>query len=97
VLKIYKLLKLNLPIEVKTQGRSPFGVNIKEIKVVPESVSVIVPSIIPSEKLKITTEPINLREIRETKVITPKLILPDEVRFADDKLPEVKVIIEVEE
>ncbi|MEM7816758.1 MAG: hypothetical protein QXZ20_02475, partial [Candidatus Aenigmatarchaeota archaeon] len=93
---IYRIISLEVPIELNIIGKPPFGVNIKEIKVSPEKISILVPSIIPKEKIKIITEPINLKFIRETTVFTPQIILPEEARFQNDKPPEVKVEVVVE-
>ncbi|PIP21207.1 MAG: hypothetical protein COX40_00685 [Candidatus Omnitrophica bacterium CG23_combo_of_CG06-09_8_20_14_all_40_11] len=95
-LKVYRMISLDIPIEVNTQGRPPSDVKINQIRTVPEKVQVLIPSIIPQDKIKITTEPIDLKSITETTTLTPKFIIPPEVRFQDDKYPEIKVIIEVE-
>lgn len=95
-LKIYKMITLDVPIEVKTSGRVSFGLALRNIEVHPQTVSIVVPSIIPRQQIKIVTEDIDLRSIRETEVLTPKLIVPREVRFVDDKYPEVKVTVEIE-
>jgi diadenylate cyclase len=95
-LKVYRLISLNVPIEINTQGRPPSDVKITQIKTVPEKVQVLIPSIIPQDQIKISTEPIDLKSIIQTTTLTPKLNIPSEARLPDDKYPEVKVIIEVE-
>lgn len=95
-LKVYRMISLNIPIEVNTYGRPLSGVKITQIKTVPEKLQVLIPSIIPQDKIKITTEPIDLKLITETTALTPKLVIPSEVRLQDDKYPDIKVIIEVE-
>ena len=94
-LKVYRMIPLNIPIQVKTRGRVPSKVKIVQIKTLPEKVQVLIPSTTAQDKIKITTEPIDLREITETTTLIPKLIIPPEVRFQDDKYPEIKVIVEV--
>ena len=95
-LLVYRLISLNVPVELKTESRPPKGINIFQIKVEPDQVQVIAPSITPPDKLKITAETIDLKSITETKTFIPKLIIPTEIRFPQDKIPEVKVTIEVE-
>ena len=95
-LRVYKMISVTIPIEIKTNGRAPSGVTIKEMKVEPQSVSVRIPDIIDRGKISITTEPIELKLITETTILAPKLIIPPEVRFSGDKPPEVKITIEVE-
>lgn len=96
-LQIYKMIDFNVPIEVETSGRIPSGFTLKDIRVVPQAVSIVIPSIISRKDIKIITETIDLRKIKETQELTPKLIVPDDVRFVEDKYPDVKVIIEIEE
>lgn len=94
--KVYRMISINIPIQVKTQGRLPSGVTIRQIKVEPEQIQVLAPSIIPPEKLMITTEVIELKSITETVTLAPKLIISPEIRFSQDKPPEVKVTLEIE-
>jgi len=93
-LKVYKMIPRSIPIEVKTNGRPPSRIKIREIKVEPKEVSIIVPS--NQGKVAITTEPIDLKSITETITLSPKLIIPPGIRFPEGKPPEIKVTIEVE-
>ncbi len=93
--KIYKMLSFNVPIKLETEGVLPRGFFIQKISIEPEELEIIAPSITPQERLKITTEPVNLKGLTETKVFTPKLIIPSDFRLPQDKIPEVKVTIEV--
>ena len=95
-LSVYKMLNFNVPVEIETSGRVAYGFEVKEIKVIPEKVSIVVPSILPREKIKITTEVIDLRKLKESKTFTPKIILPAELRFSEDKTPQIKVSVIVE-
>lgn len=96
-LKIYRLITMNVPVEIKTHGSPPSGIAIREIKIEPREVSVIVTSRVPRDKIFISTEPIDLKSIQETTTLTPKLVIAPDIRFPNDKYPEVKVSIEVEE
>jgi len=95
-LKVYKMISATIPIQIKTDGKTPSGVTVKEMKVEPQSVSVRIPDIIDLEKISIMTETIELKSITETITLVPKLIIPSEIRFPGGKLPEVKITIEVE-
>jgi diadenylate cyclase len=95
-LRVYKMISASIPIQIKTNGRAPSGVTIKEIKVEPQSVSVMIPDMIDRGKTSITTEPVELKSITETTTLVPKLIIPSEIRFSGDKPPQVKITIEVE-
>jgi len=95
-LVVYRMISRNIPVELKTDGRPSPGVTVREIKVEPKEIPVIVSSLIPPEKISISTEPINLKTVVESVTLTPKLIVTPELRFPDNKYPEVKVIIDVE-
>lgn len=95
-LTAYRLVPVNVPVELKTEGRLPAGVNMREIKVEPKEISAIVPSIVTKDNLKIATEPIDLKKITETTVFTPNLVIPSELRFPGGEHPRVKVVVEVE-
>lgn len=95
-LNVYKMITVSIPIEVKTEGRLSSGASLKEIKVNPQNISVVIPSVIDRKKISIATEPIDLKSITTTTTLTPKLIIPAEARLAEDKPVEVKVTIEIE-
>jgi uncharacterized protein (TIGR00159 family) len=94
-LKVSKMIPRSIPIKVKTSGRPPSKISIREIKVEPKEVSVIVPS--NQGRVVITTEPIDLKSITGTTTVSSKLIIPPGIRFPDGNPPEIKVSIEVQE
>ena len=95
-LSSYMLMPLVVPVEVKTKGKVPPGVILKDIKVEPQTISIMAPSTISKDKVKVATEPIDLKSISMTTTITPTLLLPPEIRFAGEKQPEIKVTVEVQ-
>lgn len=95
-LNSYKLIPLTIPIELKTKGKPPSGVIMRDMRIEPKSISVRVPSTLPQDKINVSTEPIDLSSITETTTIVPKLIYAPDIRFSADKTPELKVFIEVE-
>ncbi|MBU2102206.1 MAG: diadenylate cyclase, partial [Candidatus Omnitrophica bacterium] len=96
VLNAHKLLSVSIPIHVATKGRLPASLVIKEIRVAPKQAEALLPSTISKEGLSIDTEPIDLGAINETIVVKPSLNVPDDIRFKDNKLPDVTVTVEVE-
>ena len=54
------------------------------------------PSTLPDDKIAIGMEPVDLTPITQTTTVVPKLMMAPELRFAGEKSPDVKVIIEVE-
>jgi diadenylate cyclase len=91
-----QMVPLNLPIKVRTSGRLPPGLALRQIVVTPKSIQVMAP---PQGKrpVEILTEPVNLQDITTTSTITPRLMLPSDVRLASDKPPHVRVTIEIEQ
>ncbi|MBU1998436.1 MAG: diadenylate cyclase CdaA [Candidatus Omnitrophota bacterium] len=96
VLNAYKLRVVSVAVSVSVEGNLPASLSLKEIKIVPRQVEVLLPSTISKEGLFINTEPINLSMINETVSLKPNFISSDDIRFKDNKLPEITVTIEVE-
>jgi diadenylate cyclase len=95
-LKIHKMVPLDAPIKVQTSGKLPPGLALLRIASNPKSIQVMAP---PHRKKRaeILTEPINLQGITATSTLSPKLLLPPDTRFVNDKPPSVQVTIEVEQ
>ncbi len=95
-LNSYKLVSVSTPLELKTKGKPSPGVVVRNIRVEPETISVMAPSTLPDDKIAIGMEPVDLTPITQTTTVVPKLMMAPELRFAGEKSPDVKVIIEVE-
>lgn len=95
-LESYRLLPLTVPIELKTVGKPPSGILIRSIRAEPKTIQVIVPATARQDNIGVATEPIDLSSLRETTTVTPNLVIPSDIRFPQDKRPEIKVFIEVE-
>ncbi len=95
-LMVHRMVNITVPIEVKTKGRPPSGVVIQDIKVEPRELPATVSTAVPRDKITIMTEEIDLKSISENTTLTPKLIIAPELKLSADKIPEVKVIIELE-
>jgi uncharacterized protein (TIGR00159 family) len=95
-LKVFRMVEFYVPIELKIIGRPPVGVTVRDIRVEPEKIKVKASNLIPQDQITITTEPINLETLTETKIFSPKLIFSPDIRFPDDKIPEVRVTVEIE-
>lgn len=95
-LKVFRMINFSVPIKVKTQGRLRSGILLRDLKVIPKEIYVVVPSTIAKDNIIISTEPIDLRAITETTTFMLKLNAPAAVRFVEDKQPVVKVIVEID-
>jgi uncharacterized protein (TIGR00159 family) len=91
----YQLVQANLPIEVQTHGKAPSGYRISRIEVSPESIPVLVPSREKNNSLKVLTETIDLRKLKETTTLTPSIILPTGARLEGQRQPRVDVKVEI--
>jgi len=94
-LNSYQLVPFTVPIELKTKGKAQSGITVLSMKVEPESVLIMAPNTMSSDKIRIGIEPIDMTLITQTTTIAPKLIVPSDIRFPQDKSPDLKVVIEV--
>lgn len=94
-LKAYPTTAIQLPVEVQTQGFLPAGLELQRVKVVPESVRVLMRQGEFEPIEKIPTEPIDLSKITKTTLLRTRLLLPEHVRPGPDALSEVRVTLEV--
>lgn len=90
----HTLVQFEAPIDVRLSGSLPKGLALRKVAISPASIQLkgIKKNI---KHIKVTTEPIDLREITATTTVTPQLVVPPEVRFIDGKRPPVEVTIEV--
>ncbi len=95
-LNSYKLVQVTVPVELKTKGKLPSGVVVRNMRLEPKMIQIMAPSTIPPDKIVISMEPIDLAPITETTVVVPKLIAAHDIRFPQDKSPELKVIFEID-
>ncbi len=95
-LKIERMVTFTVPVEVKTQGTLPAGLSLVQIKVEPKEIQVVAPSTLPTGKINITTDVIDLKTITATTTFTPKLIVPPQVTLTANKYLDIKVTVEVE-
>ena len=94
-LKVIKMVTLKVPVKLDTRGNPPAGIIIQQMVVEPREVSVVIPSTLNAVKLNISTEPVDLQKITGNTVVAAKLVIPPDVRLANDIYPEIKVSIEV--
>jgi len=94
---ITELIQLNVPVQVETSGSVPKTIRLEKITVIPQKVKVIASPNVKDEAIKIFTESIDLTKVTESITLTPKLVVPTDIRFLNGKEPVVKVNIEVSE
>ena len=91
----YKLVPKSFPVEIRTVGIPPPGVHLQKIEAVPSAITALVPPKLLREGLRITTKPIDLRQIKESTTVASEIMYPAEVRFPEDRPPAVIVNIKV--
>jgi uncharacterized protein (TIGR00159 family) len=91
----YRLLSRSCPVEIKTAGSLPPGVFLQKMECSPSSVTALVPPKLLKNGLRITTKPIDLRQITASASISSEIDYPAEVRFPSDRPPTVIVNIRV--
>lgn len=91
----HQLIRVTLPVELKTEGRLAEGLKIHKLEIDPPSVEVITQKE-NIKKVKVFTEPINLSSLTETTKLTPRLVLPPGSDFTNGKQPAVTITIELE-
>lgn len=91
----YKLIPKSFPVEIRTVGIPPPGVHLQKIEAVPSAITALVPPKLLREGLRITTKPIDLRQIRESTTVASEIMYPAEVRFPEDRPPAVIINIKV--
>ena len=91
----YRLLRVSLPVEVKTTGSLPPNITLQRIEVAPPAVSVLISPRLRNNGTVLKTKPLDLSSINTTTTFNPELLLPPEVRFIGDKPPSIAVIVKV--
>ena len=93
-LTAYPMVAASLPVEVRTEGSLPPGIELVRVKVIPETVRVQLRKREPPAAEVISTEAIDLSEITQNTLLRAQLILPQDVRLMEQS-PEVRVTLEV--
>lgn len=94
-LLVNELIQLTVPVQPQITGALAPSLELKKVMVTPQEVSVIVTPEYREEAIKILTEPIDLSQVSETVTLSPKLVVPSDIRFPDEKMPGVKVTLEI--
>lgn len=82
-------------IKVKTSGVPPTNVKIASLSPSPDKINVLVAEGVNPPEF-ITTEPINLSEVKENAVVETMIVLPKGMRLKEDKDKKISVKIELE-
>ncbi|MFW5968374.1 MAG: diadenylate cyclase [Persicimonas sp.] len=94
-LEAHRLVDKEVDIEAQFEGEMPEGYAIDRVKVEPGRLSVRVPSHLEDYLGEVTTEPIAVDQLRQSKRFETGIVLPDHVRAGDEEPSEVEVNVEV--
>lgn len=94
-IKARKLHEVKLPVQVPTKGELPSQLSLVSIK--PEKSNITVLTDQPNKDLpeNITTEPIDLSGIEESKTVKRKIVLPDNLQLTSDVSNEISISVQV--
>lgn len=84
-------------IHVETSGQLSATLEMVDLRVDPDSVTVLTPDTGTDTLSVVSTEPIDLSEISESTSITRPLVLPGDLQLAADEPREITIAIEVRE
>lgn len=95
-IKARQLQEVQLPVKVPTQGKLPNQLSLISIKPGKTSITVLADELNKNLPETIATEPIDLSGINESKTLTKKLVMPENIRLAgDDASNEISVAVQV--
>lgn len=83
------------PVHINTHNALPENLSLQKMSVTPAKVRILIGSQADPEKIKIETEPIDLRKILFTTTVDAKIVLPISASFPDDQIPTARVLIKV--
>ena len=96
VLNSYRMVPVDIPVTLTTTGKPSPDITIREMRLDPRIVPAFFPSDLPKARAVITMEAVDLSSINGPTTVAAKLRIAPEIRFPDDKPPEVRVSIEAE-
>jgi uncharacterized protein (TIGR00159 family) len=86
-----------LPVAVSNIGTLPDNLSLIRVTVTPSTIEVAVPVKMKEKLIRITTEPVDLEQIKKSTTLERGLILPHDVYLLKDQPENVKIDIKVEE
>ncbi|WP_042142183.1 YbbR-like domain-containing protein [Paucisalibacillus sp. EB02] len=84
-----------VPVSISTEGELPEGYELTSMELAKKEVEIFAISEILETLDEVTTEPINLSELKQSGTIKVKLALPDEVQAPGIK--ELEIVVELEQ
>ncbi len=95
-LRIDRMVTRSVFVSAALVKAPPRRYTVQKVTVEPAEVAVKVLGARRAEDLRVSTEPIDISGMTETKTVAARLNLPADVRLADEKAAEVKVTVEIQ-
>ena len=92
---VIKMVKADVPIVVPFVGNLPGGLALKNAQVNPSTIKALIPENVKRDKLKITTEDLDLSTIQTTSTVVKKLQFPEPIHVIKGQPEEVEITIEL--
>ena len=91
---VHTWVRARVAVELRAEGRLPRELRQREIKVVPDTVQVLVWRSFKSSATKIYTEPIDLSRLTAASGLRAKLVVPQHMRIESDQPADVEVALD---
>lgn len=92
---VHTWVRARVAVELRAVGRLPRELRQREIKVVPDTVQVLVWRSFKSSTTKIYTEPTDLSRLTAASGLKAKLIVPQHMRIESDQPTDVEVALDI--
>jgi len=93
--RAYRTEHVELPVTVKTKGRLPVYLEVMEIKPIPSSIKLIIPSSRKNQPGELTTEPVDLSAVKQSTILRLRVITPAGAELYDENQQWVKVNVNI--
>ena len=92
---VHTWVRARVVVELRTEGRLPKELRQREIKVIPDTVQVLIWRSYKSSTTKIYTETIDLSRLTAASELKAKLVVPQHMRLEGDQPTEVNVKLDI--
>lgn len=93
--RVHRWVGSTVEVETRTEGRLPRSLKLDGITVSPSTVQILIWQSQKANTKNVYTEPIDLSRITKTTDIKTRLALPQHIRFAGGKPPDVQAKVNI--
>lgn len=96
-IEAHEVVTVTLPVRVQTEGKPPPGVEIRQIRPLPQKVQAQVWRSLEADTELLFTEPVSLSGVRRSQQVRVSLLIPEHVRLVEPGQSIIQVSIAVKE